>query len=173
MPEGDRTTWFDEQLPRLRTWWAGDEVDGLTLDSLPLQDPLEVWLGGQAPKALARIGRLGEGWLPGGITIEDAIASRTVIDEVAAAHGREISREHFGINIVYTLDSVAPPMPPPVRGTGDTSEVTAVGESQLRELLGRWIDAGFTKIVVRPMAAPDNWSAELGALADAVLDLQT
>jgi len=173
LPQGDRTLWFDEQLPRMRRWWAGEEVDGLPLDSLPLQQPLEVWLGGQAPKALARIGRLADGWLPGAITVEDAVASRAVIDQVADDHGRTISREHFGINVAYTFDEVAPPSAPLPRGTGDTTDVVAIGEEHLRATLLRWIEAGFTKIVVRPIAPPADWSSELRRLAAAVLDLQT
>ncbi len=173
MPNGDRTIWFDEHLPRIRHWWAGDAVDGLTLDSLPVQRPLEVWLGGQAPKALARVGALGDGWLPGGITIADAIAGRTAIDRVAELHERSISREHFGINITYALDQAAVQMPLPSRVIGDTTDVIALGRARLRELLKRWIDAGFTKIIVRPLAAPDDWSSELESLAETVLDLQT
>ena len=174
MPEGDRTLWFDEHLPRLRAWWAGEAVDGLVLDSRPMQDPLEVWIGGQAPKALERVGRLGDGWLPGGITVEDALRSKAVIDEVAARHGRQISPEHFGINIAYTLGPEAPAVPPlPGRVVADTRDVVAVGPDHLRATLTRWIDAGFTKIIVRPIAPPADWAAELRALAPVVLDLQT
>jgi probable F420-dependent oxidoreductase len=172
MPTGDRTPWFDEQLPRLRTWWSGGEVDGLKLDSTPAQQPLEVWLGGQARTALERVGRLGDGWLPGAITIADAVAGRAVIDATAEAHGREISREHFGINLSYSFEPVELPAPI-AKGPSDTSEVVAMGVPALRSLITRWFDAGFTKIVVRPIAPPADWSAELARLADAVLDLQT
>ena len=47
LPTGDRTKWFDEHLPRIRSWWTGATVDGLTLDTMPQQQPLEVWLGGR------------------------------------------------------------------------------------------------------------------------------
>jgi probable F420-dependent oxidoreductase len=173
MPVGDRTLEFDEQLPRMRAWWAGEMVDGLLLDSRPVQEPLEVWFGGQAPKALERVGRLGDGWLPGAITVAEAMAGRAVIDEVAAQHDREISREHFGINLAYTLGPEMPPMPPLPRGTGDPTEVTAVGATHLRETINRWVDAGFSKIVVRPIVPPQDWSRELHDLADVVVGLQT
>ena len=71
-----------------------------------------MWLGGQAPKALARVGRLADGWLPGGITLDDAVAGRTVVEAAAADAGRSISDEHFGINLSYGLEG-APPVPPP------------------------------------------------------------
>ena len=145
----------------------------MRLDSLPAQRPLEVWLGGQAPNALARVGRLADGWLPGAITVEAAQAGRLVIGQVASDHGREISPEHFGINIAYTLGPTMPVVAAPPRGTGDTRDVVAVGPQDLRDTLNRWIGAGFTKIVVRPIAPPTDWSGELAALADTVLDLQT
>ena len=68
---------------------------------------------------------------------------------------------------------MAPVLPPAPRGTGDPAEVVAIGASALRALLERWIDAGFSKIVVRPLAPPGDWRAELEALAGIVGDLQT
>ena len=171
MTEGDRTQWFDEQLPRLRQWWGGEAVDGLMLDSRPIQDPLEVWLGGQATKALERVGRLGDGWIPGRITRHEAVAARTVIERAASEAGRVISGEHFGINLTYGWDADA--MIPPIRGTGDASDVVSLGAVALRENVQRWIEVGFTKIVARPLRPPADWAAELDRLAETVLDLQT
>jgi probable F420-dependent oxidoreductase len=149
LPRGDRTAWFDEHLPAMRDWWSGREVDGLRLDARPRQDPLEVWLGGRAPKALVRAGQLADGWLVGRMTLEEAVAAKTVIDAAAAAAGRTISPEHFGTNL-----SDGPGLPP------------------LREQIARWVDAGFSKLVVRPAEPPDDWIPELRRLAG-VLDLQT
>ncbi len=161
----------------MRGWWAGGSVDELVLDTTPVQQPLEVWLGGQAPSALDRAARLADGWLPGAITVSEAVAARDTIDAIAARHGRPmISREHFGINLAYALDATRATPPPTAiraRGVGDASEVTAVGAEALRELIARWVDAGFTKIVVRPIAPPGDWTAELRELADAVVGLQT
>ena len=171
LAEGDRTEWFDEQLPRLRQWWAGETVDGLTLDSRPIQEPLEVWLGGQATKALERVGRLGDGWIPGRITRDEAVAARTVIERAAAEAGRVISPEHYGINLTYGWDADA--TIPPMRGTGGVGDVVSLGASALRENMQRWIEVGFTKIVVRPLTPPTDWAAELDRLAETVVDLQT
>ncbi len=107
MPTGDRTTWFDEHLPAMRDWWAGKEVDGLVLDARPRQDPLEVWLGGRAQKALVRAGQLSDGWLAGRMTLEEATAAKVVIDDAAAAAGRSISAEHFGTNLGYRAGPAA------------------------------------------------------------------
>src|SRR5215475_1788921 len=101
---------IDEALPLLRRLWAGETVshDGaagsfrdVVLWPLPVQKPLEVWLGGTAPSALERCGRLSDGWLPSLCTPEEAAAGRIVIEEAAARAGRAISPEHFGVSIGY------------------------------------------------------------------------
>src|SRR6185503_10054808 len=60
---------IDEALPLLRRLWAGETVshDGaagtfhdVRLSPLPVQKPLEVWLGGNVPSALERCGRLSD-----------------------------------------------------------------------------------------------------------------
>jgi hypothetical protein len=40
-------------------------------------------------------------------------------------------------------------------------------------MLEQFCAVGFSKFVVRPMAAPGSWRSELEALAAGVLDLQT
>src|SRR6185295_8560787 len=52
-------------------------------------------------------------------------------------------------------------------------ELTPVGYPALRQTIERFIAAGFSKFVVRPLVAPRSWRAELEALAAAVGDLQT
>jgi hypothetical protein len=52
-------------------------------------------------------------------------------------------------------------------------ELTPVGLPALRQLIGRFLDVGFSKFVVRPGAPPSSWRAELEALSAAVGDLQT
>ena len=99
-----------------------------------------------------RAGRLGDGWLAGRMTLEEAVAAKAVIDAAAAAAGRAISPEHFGTNLAYSWDGDLPP---------------------LRDQVARWVDAGFSKLVVRPATPPDDWGPELRRLADDVLDLQT
>ena len=48
-----------------------------------------------------------------------------------------------------------------------------MGISGLRTMLERFLEVGFSKFVVRPLETPDSWRAELEALADGVLELQT
>lgn len=141
---------------------------------LPVQQPLEVWLGGTAPAALDRCGRLSDGWLPSLCTPEEAAAGRVVIDEAAARAGRSISREHFGASIGYAGAPIDPATARMMTARRPRAlELTPVGLPALRKLTERFIAVGFSKFVVRPVIAPASWRAELEALSAAVGDLQT
>jgi probable F420-dependent oxidoreductase len=174
---------IDEALPLLRRLWAGETVShegaagtfrDVRLSPLPVQQPLEVWLGGTAPAALERCGCLSDGWLPSLCTPEEAAAGRQVIDEAAAKAGRSISREHFGMSIGYATAPIDPATARTMAARRPRSvELTPVGLPALRERLQRFIDVGFSKFVLRPIVAPASWRAELDALAGAVGDLQT
>jgi probable F420-dependent oxidoreductase len=174
---------LDEALPLLRRLWAGETVshDGpaarfrdVTLSPLPVQQPLEVWLGGTAPAALERCGRLSDGWLPSLCTPEEAAAGRVVIEDAAARAGRSISREHFGVSIGYAtapIDSATARVMSARRPR--SVALTPVGLPALRDLIERFLAVSFSKFVVRPLVAPASWRGELEALAAAVGDLQT
>src|SRR5918994_6882467 len=175
-----RGAFIDEALPLLRRLWAGETVthEGLAgtfrdvkLSPLPVQQPLEVWLGGTVPAALERCGRLSDGWLPSLCTPEEAAAGRIVIDEAAAKAGRSISGEHFGMSIGYASAPIDPATARVMAARRPRLiELTPVGYPALRERIERFIDVGFSKFVVRPLAAPASWRAELEALASAVGD---
>jgi probable F420-dependent oxidoreductase len=174
---------IDDALPLLRRLWAGETVshDGpagsfrdVRLSPLPVQQPLEVWLGGTVPAALERCGRLSDGWLPSLCTPEEAAAGRVVIEEAAARAGRTISGEHFGMSLGYARTPIDPATARTMTARRPRSvELTPVGLPALRQLIERFIEVGFSKFVVRPLAAPASWRAELEALASAVGDLQT
>jgi probable F420-dependent oxidoreductase len=174
---------IDDALPLLRRLWTGETVshDGpagsfreVTLTPLPVQQPLEVWLGGTVPAALERCGRLSDGWLPSLCTPDEAAAGRVVIDEAAAKAGRSISGEHFGMSIGYARAPIDPATARVMAARRPRSvELTPVGLPAVRALIERFIAVGFSKFVLRPIAPPASWRAELEALSAAVGDLQT
>lgn len=178
-----RGTFIDEALPLVRRLWAGETLShegvagnfrDVTLSPLPVQQPLEVWLGGTAPAALERCGRLSDGWLPSLCTPDEAAAGRVVIDEAAQKAGRSISREHFGVSIGYARDAIDPVTARTMAARRPRAlELTPVGLPALRQVIERFIAVGFSKFVVRPVAAPASWRAELEALSAAIGDLQT
>jgi probable F420-dependent oxidoreductase len=174
---------IDEALPLLRRLWAGETVShegavgsfrDVKISPLPVQQPLEIWLGGTAPAALERCGRLSDGWLPSLCTPEEAAAGRAVIEAAAARADRSISNEHFGMSVGYARVPLDP-------GTARTLaarrpralELMPVGLPALRQLIERFTAVGFSKFVVRPAVTPASWREELEALAGAVGDLQT
>src|SRR5215510_10856342 len=174
---------IDDALPLLRRLWAGETIthDGaagsfreVKVVPLPVQQPLEVWLGGTAPAALERCGRLSDGWLPSQCTPDEAAAGRGVIEEAAAKAGRSISSEHFGMSIGYARAPIDPAMARTMTARRPRSvELTPVGLPVLRQTIESFIAVGFSKFVVRPIVPPASWRAELEALAAAVGDLQT
>lgn len=174
---------IDEALPLLRRLWAGETVShegaagtfrDVKLSPLPVQQPLEVWLGGTVPAALERCGRLSDGWLPSLCTPDEAAAGRVVIDEAAARAGRSISSEHFGMSIGYAREPIDPATARVMAARRPRAlELTPVGLPALRALMERFIGVGFSKFVVRPVVPPPSWRAELEALSAAVGDLQT
>ena len=176
---------MDEVIPLLRAWWAGEPVThhgerydftDIAVPSRPVQQPLEIWLGGIGPKALERVGRLADGWLGAALGPAEAGAARRRIDEVAAEHGRSIDPEHHGLSIPYArteIDAVTVAGLQKRNPGVDPVDVFPVGRDQLRSLLGRLTDEGLSKFVLRPTGHIRSWPDELAWLADAVLDLQT
>ncbi len=174
---------IDEALPLLRRLWAGETVShegavgrfrDVKLSPLPVQQPLEVWLGGNVPAALERCGRLSDGWLPSLCTPEEAAEGRKVIEDAAARAGRTISPEHFGMSIGYATTPLDAATQRAMAARRPRSvELTPVGLPALRKLIEQFLAVGFSKFVVRPVIGPKSWRAELETLAGAVGDLQT
>lgn len=184
----ERARWFDEALPLIRRLWTEDTVDhqgerftfaALTVRPHPLQEPLEVWLGGLAPSELRRIGRLADGWLPSFATPTDVERARPVIEAEAASHDRAIDEEHWGALIPYLPgggelpDIVVAGLAARRPDLEDPGAVIASGHDGLRKMIEAFTDVSFSKFVVIPIGEPDDWDGELDAVADATLDLQT
>ena len=183
---GERAAWFDEALPLMRRLWTEDRVshrgerfhlDDVTIRPKPVQRPLEVWGGGTGPRQLARVGRLCDGWLPSFCTPGQAEAGRSVVERVAAEHDRAIDPEHFGALLPYRPDGSAVPdalaAVVQARNPGADPDDVAPQLHRVPEVLGRFVDVGCSKFVVVPIVEPDDWRAEIAALADLVKPLET
>ena len=55
----------------------------------------------------------------------------------------------------------------------DAAELVPVGLPALRARLTAFVGVGFSKLVLVPLAEPDDWHRELDRVGGAVLDLQT
>jgi probable F420-dependent oxidoreductase len=185
VPLAGRGAVMDELLPVLRDLWSGKTVghDGPSgsfppteLWPLPVQQPFDVWLGGMAHASLIRCGRLADGWLPSLCTPEEAASGQRVILAAAEEADRSIDPEHFGVSLVYSQsaldDRVVAALSTRSRGR-DPRTLVPVGFPALRERMEGFLEVGFSKFVVRPMAPQSGWRRELEELAAAVGDLQT
>ena len=180
----ERSAMLEESLQIMRTLWGGETLsfdgvfhryESVALAVRPVQEPLEVWLGGQVPAALRRCGRLGEGWMPGLCTPEEAKAARLTIEAEAEAAGREVDREHFGMNLSWVHGSIGDDVRRGIearRAGFDPEHVIGVGVAGLAERIDAFLEAGISKFVIRPAAPPDDWPAAVASVAD-VLAAQT
>lgn len=179
-----RASIIEEMVPLLRRLWTGEPVDhegehfrlaNVSVTPTPAQEPLELWLGGKAKGALSRCGRLGDGWMPGLMLPREAAGIRPQIEAAAAEAGRVIDPEHFGANLFYASG----PLPPEVvqlfktQRAGDPADMVPIGYDAVRARAREWIDAGFSKFLLRPLVPPDDMGAELSRLADEILPLTT
>ena len=181
----DRGGWFNEALPLVRRLWAEDKVthegkrfhiQDVTVRPKPIQSPMEVWLGGMAPLELRRVGRHGDGWLPSFCTADQVVKARSVIEQVADEHDREIEDEHFGALIPYRpsggeIDGRFMAIAAARSPDADPGELFP-SKSELPKAIQRFIDVGFSKFVLVPSTEPSNWADELDEVATLVQPME-
>lgn len=168
-----RARLMERLVPDLKAWWSGEPAGpaGLRLPARPLQDPLEVWLGGRTPAAARRVGTLAEGWLGSQLTPAEAGAFRRRVQEEAKAADRVVDPEHFGLSVAYAREAADLERAEVVRQPR-AAEVVPVGAAALRTFVGRLVDEGLSKFVLRPVAGAGQ-GGDLEWLAGTVFDLQT
>lgn len=170
---------MEEVIGRMRALWAGD------LPVKPVQDPLELWLGGSGPEAIARAGRVADGWLGSLVSPRRAGEICTGIQAAAAEAGRSIDPEHFGLSVGYARDAAGVeaaartrlravrPRRPDLDPGVDPADLVPVGAEALSRLIRALAEVGLSKFVLRPVAPVADWDEELDWLAQVVLPLQT
>ncbi len=174
---------FDESLRLIRLLLTQERVsfdgefftvDGAHIGPLPAK-PLDIWLGGSAPAALQRVGRLADGWLGSFLTPGEAGEARETIQAAASAAGREVEADHFGISLALAADSVPAELAAAIhqrRPGSDPAALVPAGWAAARRMIERYIAAGITKFVVRPAAPSASLDEFLGAFARELMPLQ-
>ena len=186
VPDGQRAAVFDESLELLRLLLTTEKVDfagqffsvsGATVRPRPAK-PLDLWLGGSAPAGLRRVGRLADGWLGSLLTPAEAGAAVTIIQDAAAAAGREVEDDHFGLSLPVTLAGNEHGIPAPLlaainrrRPEADPATLVAQSWDGARRMLGQYVEAGLSKFVVRP-ASPGPFGPFLDGFVRELLPIQ-
>jgi hypothetical protein len=110
---------------------------------------------------------------------EEVSAGRAVIEEAASAAGRTISPEHYGVSIGYGRGPLSDHRRAQLAARSKNRSAEAIADlvptslDELRSLIERYLEAGASKFVVRPMDPPAQWRRELEELTEAVGGLQT
>ena len=176
----ERAKRFDEAIRVLRGCWTGApfthhgehfHYDELVVRPAPLQQHLDIWLGGIAPSELRRVGRLADGWLPSFVSPEDAARGRTAVESAAAEHGRSIDPEHFGVLLPYATasvpDAVLAGLAARRPDLADPGVLVPVGWDALVAAIDRFVAVGTSKFVIVPMVEPDSPDAWVRHLTEA------
>jgi probable F420-dependent oxidoreductase len=182
VPEGRRGAAFDEAMQLVRMLLEQDEVtfhgefnsvEGARV--LPRPKRIDMWLGGSAQAGLERVGRYGDGWLGSFLTPEQARDATVTIQAAAAAAGREIEDDHYGISIPVATDGIPPELLAMIekRAPGIyPSQLVPSSWMQARDLIRHYVDAGLTKFVVRPASPVASIRSWLDDFADQVKGLE-
>jgi len=112
VPFEERASILEEQVAVLRALWTEWSVtfDGRYhhirasgIAPPPVQRPIPIWIGGHAPAALRRVGRIADGWFPmvrPGASLEAALEH---IRAGAAEVGRDVSSLQFEGRLEYSV----------------------------------------------------------------------
>lgn len=156
VPDGQRAAVFDESLRLLKEALTADGSDfcgdfftatSIAVGPRPVKQ-LDIWLGGSAPAAFHRIGRLADGWLGSFLTPEEARRGRVAVAENGLPD-----------EVLVAIRKRRPDV--------DPTELVADGWPQLHRMIDGYLAAGLTKFVIRPTGSGstdefiDRFAAEL------------
>jgi probable F420-dependent oxidoreductase len=185
VPAGRRAAVFEESLRLIRLLLTQERVsvrgefftvDEAHIGPLPAK-PLDIWLGGSAPGALDRVGRLADGWLGSFLAPAEALAARETIQAAASAAGREVEADHFGMSLAVAPGGGVPAeLATAIRARRPGSDPVAlvpVGWAAAQRAIEQYVLAGISKFVVRPAAPPASLDDFLNDFARELMPMQS
>jgi probable F420-dependent oxidoreductase len=114
VPVRERGARLSEAIPLLRRLWSGESVAHAGRfypipETRMLPPPLQpggppIWGGGRSPAALARLGRLTDGWISYVVTPERYAAGLVQIEQAAAQAGRRLDGFGTGHLLFVVID---------------------------------------------------------------------
>jgi len=130
----------EEQVALMRRLWTErsvthhgryEHITGAGIWPLPVQQPIPVWFGAATPRALARAGRLGDGWFPMVPPGPHLDAARAHVEAAAREAGRD----------------------PSTIGMEGRVSLGEAGVEKLVDHINRWRAAGASHVSVNTMGA--------------------
>lgn len=104
-----RTIWTEHPV-RFRGKYFGAEPMGVLPH--PPHGPIPVWLGGNSRGAIERVGRIGEGWLPYGLTPAELAVGWDGVRRAAEDAGRDPGAITCALWAPITVSRPGAPLPP-------------------------------------------------------------
>jgi alkanesulfonate monooxygenase SsuD/methylene tetrahydromethanopterin reductase-like flavin-dependent oxidoreductase (luciferase family) len=165
-----RVSAFESGLDTIRRLLAGEEVGSAAIAPVP-PEPVEVWIGGDAPPAIDRAARLGDAWIAGPWATDEQVAAMlSQYRELCQAHGRTpaavaIRRDiHVGADAKDAAEVAEPVLARGYRGFDLTATVVG-GPAEVAERFAGYAAMGFTDVLVRHLAdGQDDVLASFGRL---------
>jgi alkanesulfonate monooxygenase SsuD/methylene tetrahydromethanopterin reductase-like flavin-dependent oxidoreductase (luciferase family) len=178
----NRGATFESHFDVLRRLLAGEQVDGVGIAPHPA-DPVEYWIGAEAPVAIERAARLADAWMPGpNVALEVAAEQLRGYLETCEALGRPPRVKPIRRNLHVAGDErelerfVRPAMAR--AGLGFDADTVIVGTvDQVADAFREIAAAGFDAVIARhfmdePAAVIESY-ARLGEVRRLVLEPAT
>ncbi|PKB73437.1 MAG: hypothetical protein BZY75_01785 [SAR202 cluster bacterium Io17-Chloro-G7] len=184
-----RVTRTEEGIRLMRRLWEEDIVThegeyytchDVSITPKPFFKPSPpVWIGGRSPAAARRVGRVGDGWLVSSATAQEVTEGREIIFDTAKEYNREIEDDHTGVLIGYYIspnveETVAKTYNYVTRHRPDAyfTEYSALGPAEaIAETIQRYVEAGASKFVMRPLCPAEETMEQLYILGSDVLPM--
>jgi alkanesulfonate monooxygenase SsuD/methylene tetrahydromethanopterin reductase-like flavin-dependent oxidoreductase (luciferase family) len=106
-----------------------------------------IWVAGNAPAAVRRAGRLGDGWICAARPLEDVRAGVQMVHEVVAGAGRDPDAD-FTVALSTTLVRVAPGRRPRDGGLHEHSRNISGGADEIADTLSGFAQAGVDHVIL-------------------------
>jgi probable F420-dependent oxidoreductase len=183
--KAERAGRTDEAVGLLRRLWTEDHVShsgryyrltDVSIAPKPVQACPPIWFGGRSQPAYRRAGRLGDGWMASSITPAEVSEGISSIKAAAQEANRVLEPDHYGVilnvRIAANRQMAEQNLPQPTRPRPGLAltEYSALGSPDACiGMVRRYIEAGASKFVMRPMVGPEELDEQLEILAREVV----
>ena len=167
----DRGRRMDEAIDLLRTYWEDDHVDfdgeyytstAMAMEPKPPQSGrLPIWIGGNSPRALRRVGELGDGWMA--TAFIDMDQAREAVAEIHR-HAEAASRDPASIGLQQMLD--VPPRDEDGKAFYSDPDNVVRRAEMVKEMGFEWGSLNATAIFQSGARSVDAIIEKLGVLHD-------